>query len=201
MKRFLGLMAFLLLASPVFAQTHSATLSWGASSTAGVNYNIYRCTGVGCAPFPGTPLVSQYAGGLTYKDSAVTAGTTYQYQITATCTQSCAVGFTGESAPNNVVTAVIPIAPIIPQPPGTLSITTVSMVPSGSKVQINASWKDSPSIPTNYALYGNGAKLLKSGQPSIVSSGLYTMSWSGAKPTIPWFTVCDAIGDCQVGHP
>jgi hypothetical protein len=77
--------------------SHSVTLSWGASPTAGVAYNLYRAT-VSGGPY------AKLASGVTATsatDALVSAATTYYYVVTAT-------NAGGESARSNEIAAVIP---------------------------------------------------------------------------------------------
>jgi fibronectin type 3 domain-containing protein len=82
------------------AQTFSGTgarnvlLTWGASTTSGVTYNVYRCSGT-CASYPtGFSQIATGINVLTYTDadSALTLGQTYVYAVTA-------VNAGGESTP------------------------------------------------------------------------------------------------------
>lgn len=91
----------------VIAQSvvHSATLSWTASPTVGVSgYNVYRKTGTGNVSMIAGPVVSPY------KDTAVTAGSTYVYTTRAVLSGV-------ESVDSNAVTATIPSDPLPPPPP------------------------------------------------------------------------------------
>ena len=79
--------------------THSATLSWTASTSAVAGYNVYRSgqsggpyTLINTAPQPGT----------TYGDLSVQAGQTYYYVVTAVDSSGT------ESVFSNEVTAAIP---------------------------------------------------------------------------------------------
>jgi hypothetical protein len=81
------------------ASSHSVLLSWGASSTPDVNYHVYRSsspTGPYTKLTTSTPIA-----GLAYIDSAVSAGQTYYYQVTA-------INGTGESSPTSPATAAVP---------------------------------------------------------------------------------------------
>ena len=60
---------------------HSASLSWTASTTPNVTYNVYRATG-STGPFT-TPLNSSPITGTTFVDTTVQAGQTYYYVATA----------------------------------------------------------------------------------------------------------------------
>ncbi len=60
---------------------HAANLSWTASTTPNVTYNVYRAT-ASTGPFT-TPLNSSPITGITYVDNTVQAGQTYYYVATA----------------------------------------------------------------------------------------------------------------------
>ncbi|MBZ5634655.1 MAG: hypothetical protein LAO55_16150 [Acidobacteriia bacterium] len=79
-------------------QPHSVTLSWLASITSNVTYNIYRGTTSGgpYAKVNGSPL------GLSYVDNSVQSGQTYYYVATAVDANGI------ESVFSNQATAVIP---------------------------------------------------------------------------------------------
>jgi fibronectin type 3 domain-containing protein len=103
-----NLLLILLLAfsATAFANTpgkHSVSLSWTASTTTGVTYNVYRGTATGvCAGTP-TPFVTGVAG-TSFNDQNVSSGSTYFYAVSA-------VGTGGESALTTEVTAPIPQLP------------------------------------------------------------------------------------------
>jgi fibronectin type 3 domain-containing protein len=65
----------------VVYSAHAANLSWTASTTPNVTYNVYRST-VSTGPFT-TPLNSSPISGTTFKDTSVKAGQTYYYVATA----------------------------------------------------------------------------------------------------------------------
>jgi fibronectin type 3 domain-containing protein len=79
--------------------THSATLSWTASTSIVVGYNVYRGT---IAGGPYTKLNSSVNVPTTYIDSSVLSGRTYYYVVTAVDSNNV------ESIYSNQVTAVIP---------------------------------------------------------------------------------------------
>lgn len=83
------------------AVPHSATLSWIASTTPNVTYNVYRAATSGGYS---TPLVSLPAGTTSYVDTNVLAAQTYFYVIRAVDPANA----TNVSAPTNEVTAAIP---------------------------------------------------------------------------------------------
>ena len=83
----------------VTAGSHTVTLNWTASTTSGVNYNVYRSATSGG---PYTKLTtSAPIGAITYTDGTVVAGLTYYYVTTA-------INTAGESGYSNEATALIP---------------------------------------------------------------------------------------------
>lgn len=69
------------------APPHYAIISWTASTTLNVTYNLYRVTGTAPTPcaspsWPLTPLISGITV-LAVQDSAVTAGVSYCWTVTA----------------------------------------------------------------------------------------------------------------------
>jgi hypothetical protein len=82
------------------AAQHSVTLSWAASSSAGVvGYNVYRSTVSGS---PYARITSGPDGSMSYTDIAVSAGKSYFYVVTAV------EGNGTESTYSNQAMAVIP---------------------------------------------------------------------------------------------
>ncbi len=84
----------------IAAASHSAVLSWTASTSTGVTgYNVYRSTVSGAGY---TKINSSLVGGSTYTDATVVSGQTYYYLTTA-------VDNSGEeSVYSNEVQAVVP---------------------------------------------------------------------------------------------
>lgn len=87
--------------SGISSTQHYVDLAWSAPSSTGVSiagYNVYRASTLG-GPF--ALLTASLDPSTTYVDNAVTAGTTYYYQVTSS---------TGsvESTPSNVATVTIP---------------------------------------------------------------------------------------------
>ena len=79
--------------------SHSAKLSWTASTSAVIGYNVYRGT-VSGGPF--TRLTASVDAAITYSDNSVQAGQTYYYVVTAVDSHSI------ESVYSNQVSATIP---------------------------------------------------------------------------------------------
>jgi fibronectin type 3 domain-containing protein len=83
----------------VTATAHSAALSWTASTSSVVGYNVYRSTTSGSY---GAPLNGSLVSGASFTDTTVAAGATYFYVTTA-------VDASGdESVFSNEVQAAIP---------------------------------------------------------------------------------------------
>ena len=79
--------------------THSATLTWTASTSVVVGYNVYRSS-ISGGPY--TKLNSSLDASTTFTDSSVLSGQTYYYVVTAVDSNNV------ESVYSNQVTAVIP---------------------------------------------------------------------------------------------
>jgi len=106
------LVILILFCDVAHAQTHSASLTWTASTDSGVSYNVYRLSGAcpssgtnGFAKINAAPVTAT-----TYADNTVAPGT-YCYYATAVLNGA-------ESIPSNLASAVI-----LPAPPTALSIT------------------------------------------------------------------------------
>ncbi len=67
---------------PVATGIHTAFLSWAASSTSGVSYNIYRATSSGGYNY-NTPLNSSPISATTFTDCQVSLSQTYYYVVRA----------------------------------------------------------------------------------------------------------------------
>lgn len=99
-------------ASPCGAPTPGAPhvcISWTASTTAGVTYNVYRSTTTKGENYS-TPLNAAPLTALFYYDTTDATGTTYYYTVAAV--QGGAL-----SAPSPEVSAQIPVPPGSPSSP------------------------------------------------------------------------------------
>lgn len=94
MRKLFTIIAFCLLSISATCQTtHSASLSWPASPTAGATYNVMRAS-TAAGPFT---TVQAGVTSLTFTDSGLAANTQFCYEVTAS-SQGAA-----DSAPTNVV--------------------------------------------------------------------------------------------------
>lgn len=91
--------------------SHQVSLTWSEPSTSdpASSFNIHRAAAQ-AGPF----AVIGSATALTYTDTAVVAGTTYWYEVTA-------VNSAGESGPSNEVSATVPL--LVPAAPSGLTAT------------------------------------------------------------------------------
>jgi hypothetical protein len=83
--------------------TGEVDLSWGASAGSVNGYLIERCQGAGCTSF--TQIAAPAGTGTTYKDTSVSASTSYTYRVRATDAAS------DLSPYSNTATATTPAAP------------------------------------------------------------------------------------------
>lgn len=96
--------AFTASPRPQVATSHSVTLTWTASTTAGVTYTVYRATSA-AGPFT---AISSGISSLTYTDTTAVDGTQYFYEVDAVDTVG---GVVEDSGPSNEVNATEPISP------------------------------------------------------------------------------------------
>jgi fibronectin type 3 domain-containing protein len=79
---------------------HQVVLTWTASTTPSVTYNVYRGIATGVCSGTPTPYATNISP-TTYTDTSVTLGTTYFYAVSA-------VGSGGESACSSEAQAAVP---------------------------------------------------------------------------------------------
>ena len=114
MKALAVSLLILFTAVMLFAQSgHTVTLTWTASTDNGVQYNVYRASGVCTNPLPTMTKLGTVST-LTYQDTGVAPGT-YCYYVTATENGA-------ESAYSATGSNFLSL-PINPAPPTTLQIT------------------------------------------------------------------------------
>lgn len=92
-KKLLAILVF--FAAPVFAQ-HNVTLTWNASPTSGVSYNVYRSLQPS-----GAFAIAGNTAALTFIDSSVVAGSSYSYYVKA-------LNSAGESVASAEVQSTVP---------------------------------------------------------------------------------------------
>ena len=112
-------------------------LSWGASTGSVSGYLIERCQGAGCSSF--TQIAAPAGTGTSYKDTSVSANTSYSYRVRATDTAG------DLSAYSNTATATTP-AVTPPSQPGTLTAT------AASPTEVDLSWGASTGSVSGYLI-------------------------------------------------
>jgi len=117
------LLVLLFFTASAFAQSHNIILTWTASTTSGVGYNIYRGTAAGqesnISQTASPTGVNCSGATCTYTDTAnLVAGTTYYYFVRTINMISNA-----QSTPSNEASGMIPIVITLPNPPTNLKIT------------------------------------------------------------------------------
>lgn len=118
------------LASPQVT-THSATLTWMASTSAGVTYRAYRSTVSGS----GYQLLAQNIAVLNYIDSTVQAGATYFWVVTAYDPVAML-----ESPYSTEVTGTIPSAPVV---------TSISVSPNAPTLNTGSTQQFTATVVTS----------------------------------------------------
>ena len=116
------------------ATASSVTLSFSDNATNEYWAEVERCAGTGCTNFA---KIGQTQGenAASFRDSTVSAGTTYTYRVRA-------IGFMGASGYSNTVTFTIAGTATPPPAPGNLSAQAIG------KNQINLSWTNNSTNQT-----------------------------------------------------
>lgn len=154
--------------------TAQINLAWSAPQAGQnpVSYTVWRCQGLNCQNF--AQIASVSASGTTYQDAALSASTTYDYQVRSVNSKGAS------SSPSNTATATTLAATFsTPAPPVITSSTTASGV-AGSSFSYQISATNSPtsygasSLPSGLAV--NSTTGLISGTPA--SSGTFSVNLS-----------------------
>ena len=163
---------------------HGTMLTWTAGPpVAGVTvagFNVYRSATAGgesgTTPINGATLIPPST--TTFTDATVVAGATSFYIVEA---QSATGAL---SLPSNEISILTP----------GLTITTATATPKGANTIYQASWTDTQTNSTFYALFGSGR---------IVAWGanVFHVSWTGAALANPYLSVCDSAGNCETAQP
>ena len=170
----------LLLLVPTARAQHKVTLTWQNSPDTN-NTFVYRLTGPCPTPLAGfTKLTASPVTTTTYADSAVNAGTTYAYMVTAFLNNL-------ESVPSNCISATVPVAP-----PSGLTITSVAINNVNGQDRLQADWTDTNGAATAFTIFGGNGQVLKQASQTT-GNGVYSFAilipvQSGV------FSVCDSKG-------
>jgi hypothetical protein len=118
-------------------------LSWTASTTAGVIYNVYSSTAPQFSPSPATRIATGLTG-TQFPNEFLNFGTTYYYAVTA-------VNAYGESAPSNIASGLTHTAAANP-PAGPTQLSATAMSPT----EIDLAWVDTQAgTGVSYVIYAS----------------------------------------------
>lgn len=177
MRRLLILVAlFFALAGTSRAQSHSAILTWTASTTPNVTYTVLRSTDGG-ATFP---VLKSGIAALTYTDTAVTAGAMYQYEVESVVSDGTM------SAPTTPTVATIPGG--TGGQPSPLSFATIRLAPG----TVGTPYTSSVSATGGTRPYQYASQTLPTGLLIASSTGAITGTPQAAGSFAQTFTVTDS---------
>lgn len=177
MRRLLILVAlFFALAGTSRAQSHSAILTWTASTTPNVTYTVLRSTDGG-ATFP---VLKSGIAALTYTDTAVTAGAMYQYEVESVVSDGTV------SAPTTPTVATIPGG--TGGQPSPLSFATIRLAPG----TVGTPYTSSVSAAGGTPPYSYASQTLPPGLLIASSTGAITGTPQAAGSFAQTFTVTDS---------
>ena len=128
------------------ASPSQINLSWTASPTSGVTYNVYASTASGFTPAAGNRIATGVSG-TSYQNMGLPAATTYYYVVTA-------ANGAGESGGSNQATATTK-----PTPPPPPAAPMNLMATAASSSQINLAWTASTTAGVTYNVYSGGKQI------------------------------------------
>jgi beta-glucanase (GH16 family) len=173
-----------LVATPV--SQSSIQLSWTASSTSGVTYNVYRGSAAGFSP----SLSNQVASGLTattFTDTGLAPMTTYYYSVQ---------GFSSTSVPSMPITAwattLAPPCLTLPTVPG----TPVASAPMSSEIDLAWGSSTAPAqCNITYSAFRGASAGFTPSAANQVASGLNVPAFSDttASASTTYYYVIEAV--------
>jgi hypothetical protein len=178
------------------ASTSQINLSWTASPTVGVAYNIYRSLTSGFTPSD-SYIVGANVNGTSFQDAGLTGATTFYYAVEA-------VNSVGLSAPTTLASATTFSNTVCNEAP-TLPATVLSEAISSSQNLVT--WEASEAPPVcnvTYTIYrGRNASAGAFAPPMQVATGLKVSSYTDTGLTNPstyYYTVkaVDAAGSSSL---
>jgi O-glycosyl hydrolase len=155
-------------------------LSWTASTTSGVTYDVYRSTTNGFTP-SSSSLVASGVTTTTYNNTGLATGTTYYYVVEA-------VDSSGASGPSNQASGTT--GAVTPAAPTGLTAT------AASDAQINLSWTATTTTGSiTYSVYRSTTSGFTPGSGNLVTSGLSATSYSntGLAAGTTYYYVVEAV--------
>ncbi len=144
-------------------------LSWTASATSGVTYNVYRSTTSGFTPSSS----NQIASGLystSYADTTASQSTTYYYVVVASNAAGSSPASSQASA--TTITLAVPVAP-----------TGLTATSSTTAVQINLSWTASTTTGVTYNVYRSTTSGFTPSSSNQIASGVTGTAYSDTAVT------------------
>jgi beta-glucanase (GH16 family) len=139
------------------ASSSQINLSWTASTTAGVMYEVFSSTTPGFTPTSANLIAT--VSGTTYLNTGLAASTTHYYAVEAT-------NSAGASTPTAPAVATTQSLGAAPTPPTALTAT------AASSSQINLTWTASTTAGVQYEVFQNGAVIAMISGTAYSSTGL-----------------------------
>jgi titin len=122
------------------SSSSEVSLTWKDNSADEDGFKIERCQGVGCTSFAEIGQVGfSSTTNVSYKDTTVTGGTFYRYQVRA-------YNAGGSSGYSNIAEATTPAPPTAPAAPSELKLTVAS------SSRIDLAWKDNSGNETGFKI-------------------------------------------------
>ena len=145
-------------------------LSWTDQSSNETGFNIERCTGATCTAF--SLLTSVGANVISYQNTALDAGTTYRYRVSA-------VNATGSSSPSAIASATTnsggtPTTPAAP--------TALVATPGPGAGHISLVWVDNATNETGYRVFRCGSSTCGSSIAQVAELGANTTTFVDSVP-------------------
>jgi endoglucanase len=140
------------------------SLTWKASTTQGVTYNVYESTSQSFTP----SASNRVATGLTsagFEQQNLSGGTAYYYMVTA-------LNSSGESVPSKEASATTPVVVVVP------SLTPPQVnATAASSSQINLAWSGGSTGNVTYNVYSSTAAKFAPGAANRIATGLTGTSY------------------------
>jgi len=166
-------------------------LNWNASSTAGVQYEVFRSTTAGFTPSPANLITTTSA--TSYSDPALAAATTYYYLVEANNTYLT-------SLPSNQASAVTQNA--ITTPPSSPAAPTGLTAATISSSQINLLWTGSSTPNVQYQLFrGTANGFVPSSANLVTTTSATGYSDLGLAGSTTYYYVVEAFNNAGSSTP
>jgi FtsP/CotA-like multicopper oxidase with cupredoxin domain len=155
------------------------SLTWTDNATNETGFVVERCIGAACSNFAQIAVVGprNNTGNVTYVDTTVTAGNSYSYQVKA-------VNGSGQSAPSNTASVIVPAIPAAP------TDFTVSVVPAnGNNYTATLNWA-SAANPTSFTIQrAENLSFTTNLNTSTVAGNLRTTTQTVRRNTVYYYRI------------